>query len=190
MNWWDTHSNEEEFVGWVGKHDAESKKFARKYVASNGYESILDCGAGFCSEFYGYRQDKYKIKYTALDECERFIERAKKRRITCSLGSVDAIPFEDSAFDIVFMRHVLEHLPSYQKAVDEMIRTAKKEVGIIFFIKPQDKTEIRYDAEVGLYHNIYSRNELLGQIFPNPKVAKVTIEQINDAEEMWHIILK
>lgn len=56
-NWWDRHigadTNIETFKGWVSDHTAESKVYARRLVQAMGCRSILDCGAGLCSEYDG-----------------------------------------------------------------------------------------------------------------------------------------
>jgi SAM-dependent methyltransferase len=123
------------FQGWVGNADAPSRVAARSYIMSKQYKSILDVGCGLCAELDGYRASSYPIEYFGLDITERLVEAAKKRGINCVLGSAESIPLSDKVVDIVYARHLLEHLSYYEKALIEMVRCAKKEVLVVFFYK-------------------------------------------------------
>lgn len=188
MNWWDNNTNEEQMLGWVGDYTASSKVVSRKHIIGKRYKSILDCGAGLCSEYYGYKADGYKIKYSAIDGCEKFVERAKNVGINIVLAELDHIPFPDNSFDVVYIRHVLEHLPRYEDALKEAIRVTKKEVVVVFFIPPTDKEDaINFDG--ALYHNFYNKDKMVSFLYSLPEVDKIETQDVGN-EVIWSISKK
>lgn len=187
-NWWDRHVGEdtsiETFKGWVSDHTAASKVYARRLVQAMEHKSFLDCGAGLCSEYDGYREDGYDIDYRALDQTVQFVKMARDRCIPVTEGSIENIPHEDGEFDVVYTRHVLEHLPYYEKAIAEMVRVASKEAIIVWFIPPHEgdePDEIRV-MDGDLYHNSYNRAKLEEFIRGLPGVAMFDWTPIGDRE--------
>lgn len=162
-DWWNKNMNDNmlpTFSSWVGDFNSDSKKKVREYIISKNYKSILDVGCGLCDTYYGYINDNYQIDYTGLDSCQYFIEKAKKDKINVIESDMNKIDLSDSSYDVVYGRHILEHLPTFKDALGEMIRISRFETIIIFFIKPVNKEEIKYASDLDLYHNIYSKNEI------------------------------
>jgi len=184
-NWWEKYGANRinDFKSWVGDYNTDVKTECRKHVINKKYESILDCGAGLCSEYNGYINDSYNIKYSAIDRCSYFVELGKKQGIDIQLADIESIPFNDESFDVVFAKEVLEHLPYYNKALKEMIRVAKKEVVIVWFLPPDNQVDIiRYDEKECLYHNTYNIDGILS-IIGNHNISKHNIEK----NEIWFI---
>ena len=77
------------------------------------------------------------------------------------MGRAQNLPCQDSSYDIVYARHLLEHLDSYQDAIKEMIRVAKKEVLIVFFSSPEKSFDDKGEAVIlngySVYQNRYSK---------------------------------
>jgi len=163
-NWWNKNMNEgmlNTFKGWVKDYNAESKKYVRDYIIKKGYKSIIDIGCGLCDTYYGYKNENYDIEYTGVDNCKYFISNAIKNKIKIINSDInDMSIIESNSYDVVYGRHILEHMPTFEMVMNEMIRIARKEIIIIFFIKPSTKQEIIYDETLDLYHNIYSRKEI------------------------------
>ena len=71
--------------------------------------------------------------------------------------------FEDKSFDIVWVRHVLGHLPGYSEAIAEVCRVCKGILLLIFPDKPAE-TESVYRSYVAegaiLYANVYSYKDI------------------------------
>jgi ubiquinone/menaquinone biosynthesis C-methylase UbiE len=184
-DWWNKNMNDSmlpTFKGWVGDYNSETKKFSREYIESKNYKSIIDIGCALCDMYYGFKNEKYEIDYTGLDSCQYFIDKNKELAINVIKSDMNKINIRDNSYDVVFARHVLEHLPTFKDALSEFIRISSKEVIVIFFIKPLDKEEIRYD-NTDLYHNIYSKKEIENFI------SKYNYEwnDINDKEIILHI---
>jgi len=163
-NWWNKNMNDKmlpTFLNWVEDFNAQSKKMVRNYIISKNYKSILDIGCGLCDTYYGYKNDNYNIEYTGLDNCKYFVDKAKDQNINIIDSDMIKINVPDNSYDVVYGRHILEHLPTYKISLNEFIRIAKFEVIIIFFIKPDDNLEeIRYTDDNDLYHNKYSKNDI------------------------------
>ena len=188
-NWWDDNISKEQMLEWVGDYNAKTKKIAREHIKSQGYKSILDCGAGLCSEYDGYKNDGYDIKYEAIDMCDKFIAMAASRGIDIKLSSIENMSFDDASFDVVYVRHVLEHLSTAYNAMSESIRVAKKEVLIIFFVKPHDTYEIKRMGH-GIPHNIYSKQEIEERLSTFPRVDRIVWEEVDKNEIILHIWIK
>jgi len=193
--WWETNApdNHVSFAQWLGGPKAQSRVTMREHVRAKGYKSILDIPAGGCVDFDGLRQDGLNIDYVAMDITPKLIKQAQARGIKAKLGSIEAIPLADKTFDIAYSRHILEHLEYYEKAIDELIRVAKKEVFITFFIKPHaqaDVIDLREFNDHLLYHNVYDQEKFEHYVKANPRVEKIEWEDLNPEEIIVHIYLK
>jgi len=191
-SWWNKNSENriDDFKSWVGNQDNPSKKYCRKYIADKQYKSIIDCGCGLASEYYGYQEDKYNINYTGLDSCTYFNTINKDNGIQMIESELEKdLPIIDNSYECVFCREVLEHLSFYEKAISEFIRIGKKEIIICWFIKPTtDDDEINYWEEEDLYHNKYNISKLEKFVLSNTKVEKLFWEDID--QSILHIVLK
>lgn len=174
-------SLEEFSESWMGSVNDIDRIQVRKYF--KGYRSILDVGCGGSPEYYGIK--KYKnLVYTGLDITPELVEFNTNKGINCVLGSANQIPFQDSSFEIVHSRHVLEHMSDFKKPLLEMVRVSKKIVLISFFIELLDSeiSEITLDnkdTEFEIYHNRYSKKELSDFLLKNNKVKKLKFKKLS-----------
>ena len=191
--WWEKNVDAQlgTFAQWLGDINADSRVKMRKYISSKGYKSILDIPCGLCTEFYGYERDGIAIDYYGVDITPKLVSRAKSLVLNVIRGSIEEIPFEDSSIDVCYARHILEHLDYYEKAVNDLIRVASKEVIVIFFIKPPiDKfDDIRPGMIDGalLYHNVYNRSKIEQFLNSNIKVIRTEWQDLNPNEVALHI---
>jgi ubiquinone/menaquinone biosynthesis C-methylase UbiE len=192
-SWWNNNVEKRinDFKSWVCDFNHPAKVHCRKYVAEQKYKSILDCGCGIATEYYGYKNDSYDIKYTGLDSCKFFVEKNLKDGITMIESELENdLPIKQKTYDVVYCREVLEHLSYYEKTLSELIRVAKKEVIVGFFIKPtEDDDNISYWEEEDLYHNKYNLSKLESFIKSNPRFDSLFWEEV-EKESILHIKLK
>lgn len=193
--WWDRHALEQIdlFKRWIGDHTAPSKVAARHYVISKGYRSVLDCGCGTCSEYFGYQLDAPVVAYHGVDSCLDLVDLARKNGIpNVTHADLEALPFEEDFVDLVYIRHVLEHLPWYERALQEAVRVARREVLVNWFIRCTDQVDaLRYDPALDLRHNRYNRTRLEGFLRGLPKVEDLSWDECGSADEQFlHITLK
>lgn len=101
-------------------------------------EKILDggCGDGTLLELI-WRNDGL---FFGADASSLAIKLGKKRlkkksNITLEMANLEALPFEDGFFDLVYSAFVFEHLRNPEKAIEEIIRVTQKK-GVLIFLSP------------------------------------------------------
>lgn len=163
-DWWNINAEKQLplFTQWVGGGAAPTKKYIRERIGHEGYDTCLDCGCGLCDNYFSFKVEESNVKYTGIDTCEYFCKRAVDADIDVRLGSIEAIPFADNFFDVVYTRHTLEHLNDFTTAIKEMVRVAKHEVIIIFFIPPAETERMCKLTVDGILvpHNTYSKKAI------------------------------
>lgn len=96
-------------------------------------------------------------------------------------ASLDSIPFPDRHFDTVVCTHVLEHVPDMDKVVQELLRTAKKQLVIVL---PRQR-EYRYVADLHIRFFPYEYNLLMA--FPASIRGKIHIERVGSD---WGVLIQ
>lgn len=186
--------NQDEFAGWWGNENAISRVLTRLHIIHKDYKSVLDVGCGFCTDFDALKRSSAEIAYHALDISSTFVQKALDRGISAQVGRVQNMPYADSSLEMVYARHVLEHLDGYEQAIKEMARVASKEVAIIFFITPDQNA---YDTpgmiNVGgyaTYQNKYSKLKMETFLKSLNKVSSFSWQEIKNVNEcILHIIV-
>ncbi|OHE03957.1 MAG: SAM-dependent methyltransferase [Sulfurimonas sp. RIFOXYD12_FULL_33_39] len=141
-------------------------------------ESVLDIGAGtgVMSEF-AYRCND-KLKFTALDPAEGMLKYAPAY-LEVHVGVAEALPFEESSFDAVFMGESLHHFNNPNMAFKEVSRVLKK--GGKLFI---------YDFDSGTFlgKSICFMEKLLGEPanFYKPNILKELLEEYGFVVKVNH----
>lgn len=174
--WWNKNAETRmnDFKSWVGDFNQASKVYCRKYIADKQYKTIIDCGCGLATDYYGFKDDNYEVNYTGLDSCKFFVNSNRDNGITMIEAELEEnLPISDNSYEIGYCREVLEHLPYYEHTLKELIRISSKEVLIVFFIEPGSDEYINYWGEEDLYHNKYNKEKLETFIMSNPKVDKL-----------------
>jgi ubiquinone/menaquinone biosynthesis C-methylase UbiE len=97
-------------------------------LAGLDVKHVLDVGTGsgvFAEEFL-----KFVPEVSGVDLNPEALELAKKMvpQANYKQGKMEALPFEDDAFNLVFMGFVLHETPEREKALAEAKRCAKKRV--------------------------------------------------------------
>src|SRR3989304_8937372 len=184
---WDT------FYSWLGDENDPIRQTVKEHVLQKNYSSFLDAGSGLCIDYWNLKFAKENIDYLGLEITPKLIDRAKLLGIPVIQGSIEAIPLQDNAFDLCFARHILDHLDGYQKAMNELIRVAKKEALVVFFIRPstqeQDQIVLGTNNGYDLYHNQYCKKKLEEFILQNPKVKGIKWNELNIDNTLLHIEL-
>ncbi len=196
--WWQEKCQDkkvlQEFNSWVGNENAISRVLARLHMLHKEYKSVLDVGCGLCIDYDALKRSCPQLYYMGIDVASNFINTATARGVPAILGNIDDIPFPDASFDCVYARHILEHLDGYQKALTEMIRVARKEVMVVFFIKPTASEEDRaVQAMVNslpIYHNRYSKARLEDRLKSMSRVKSWSWQEVKNKEEtILHILI-
>lgn len=132
------------------------------FIEEHEKPRVLEIGAG------GMHDAKKLRARGALEKCDYHILDVSKEvikegsrifpEITFKQGSINAIPFPDNYFDIVYCRAVIEHQPDFQTPMSEMLRISRGVAVIGFFRWTLGKEWIN---RVKKYSNSYNINELL-----------------------------
>ncbi len=195
--WWQEYAGTFNFWPklelWQQDIHKPSRKKMREYVAQAHYKSILDipCGAG--TDYVGIMHDALEIEYQGVEITPKLVDFCKGYNIPAMLGSIENIPFDDAHFDIAYARHVLEHLSYYEVALKELIRVAKKEVLVVFFIPPRpllpDKINLYVVRGLPLYNNWYNKELIEQFIMKQKKIYSFSWQKISSSECFLHIYL-
>ena len=194
--WWEnslgSQVSMQTFSSWLGDINVPSRVAVRKYLKAKKYSSILDIPSGMCIDFFGFKHDNIEIDYYGVEITPKLVCYGKKLGINVVLGSIEKIPMHNSCLDVCYARHILEHLDYYHKAISEMIRVAKKEVIIVFFIKPNNRPDhINYYEKNGyeLYENHYNQQKIEKYVASLAQVDYFEWEQVKWREKSFHIYL-
>lgn len=101
--------------------------------------TLLDVGCG-PGALWPHLEAQSQLKWIGLDVTQEMLATAHRLfpRVGCLRGDAGCLPFADGTFDIVSLRHVVEHLPHWlmEKALAEAMRVAKRAVVIDFYVPP------------------------------------------------------
>lgn len=170
-SWWERNLDTRmgDFGEWLTQSDASSRDFLYNFVsASPRMRTVLECGPGLFIDwdrFFSVDAVQRQTQYRALDVTPRLVQLGRQKGVKVDEGSIEAIPYNDGAFDLVYCRHVLEHLPTYKTAITEMMRVANDAVICIFWKMdtegPTDHIEYNTVEDVpNVYHNTYSQKAI------------------------------
>jgi ubiquinone/menaquinone biosynthesis C-methylase UbiE len=193
QTWWENNlSNSQkfnEYLGWLGDENAESRVFIRNNIKDLEIKSIADFGCGPCVEYKALTNDEYEFDYIGIDSCTHLKEVNESKGINFLNVPVEKTGLSDNSYELSYSRHVLEHLPTYKDALGEMIRVASKYVVHIFFIKPDNEEKINYWDEENLYHNHYKKSDIEKFLKKNKKIESFEWLDINKDENALVITL-
>ena len=136
-------------------------------------ESFLDVGCGSGTTIDALDAIKRDVKYKGVDFIEKMVTQLKAKYPNREFAVQDArhLKEQDKSWDIVWSRHVVDHLDSFEKAIEEHCRVAKKRVICVLWYALHDGEEhiiknIDYSHEVNgklytdEYLNQYSRKKV------------------------------
>ncbi len=165
--WWEKNLDDgykwNEFCSWLSMSDRSSRFYLYKFINDHKSDisSVLEIGPGSFIDYETYFSKQSDIQYSCIDITTKIIEKAKSKNIEAKLGSIKNIPY-NNYFDLVYTRHVLEHIDYYIEAIHELIKISDKYVICTFFYldKTSNKDTITIEEKTKLYHNKYSKNKL------------------------------
>jgi SAM-dependent methyltransferase len=94
-------------------------------VVREGYpRRVLDAGCG-PGEFAQRLKRELDLEVVALDLSPRMVELASARGLDARVGDLQALPFDDAAFDCVVANRVLYHVPDLDRGLAEIARVLR-----------------------------------------------------------------
>jgi SAM-dependent methyltransferase len=123
------------------KHRAEtSARHRLADIVTQLGDNLLDVGCGPGALWVRLESHRPRFRWTGVDATNEMLEVARRffPDVPAHHADAGALPFEDRSFDVVLLRHVLEHVPEWlmAKALMEAMRTARRAVVLDFYITP------------------------------------------------------
>jgi ubiquinone/menaquinone biosynthesis C-methylase UbiE len=136
-------------------------EWLKKEIAGNPF-SMLDCGILSGVTYRKLREGNFTVTYTGIDIAPQIVADCRKRypEADWRVMDVQQMTLPSNSRDVVLIRHVLEHLPYYDKAIKEAKRVSKKYALFCLFFPLGDRDELREKSKKGgKYHfNTYGRS--------------------------------
>jgi ubiquinone/menaquinone biosynthesis C-methylase UbiE len=139
LKFWDEYEDKSKYDIWFTDPNVIWKKYVRKYIEDKKYKSVLDYGAGLCSEYYGFKNDGYDIKYKAVEVTKYFVEKGLSGGVDIELCEGTKLRFADNEFEACICLDVINHQIDFRDMISEAYRIVGKEAIIVFFC-PFNKT--------------------------------------------------
>jgi SAM-dependent methyltransferase len=163
----------------------------------DGMSSVLDVGCGTGVMFELLRERRPDIDYRGVDVTAQFVVAARERFPAAaarfqesSLYDLATLPGD---YDAVLCRHILEHLPDYEPAVQRMYERARRKLIVVFYLPPRPlrfrrKRDERF--EPGFYTHTYDLgrlvDHLLNGLTPRPREVRIHPRQgTSDPSFRW-----
>ena len=183
LSYWEKKCAIDQMEKWCGNHQIEWKSEIRNRIKNSDYKTILDCGAGVFSEYFGFKKDNYDISYTATEITKKFIKFGMRNGIKVDNFPINRLGYENNMFDCVICYDVLNHQVDYKKGIEELVRVFKKELIISFFKPFEEDDDFQlslgdafpyYASELGTiqkrYVNIFNQATLIYHYFSKRKL--------------------
>jgi glycosyltransferase involved in cell wall biosynthesis len=110
-------------------------------------DSLLDVGCGPGMLWPYLEPFRPGFSWAGLDATEAMVAAARELfpSVPAHHGDAGDLPFDDGSFDVVLLRHVLEHLPEWllHRALGEAMRVAATAVCVDFYVPPTADGERR-----------------------------------------------
>jgi len=106
---------------------------------------LLDVGCGTGNEYLSLKQSGLDFEYLGVDKTLKMVEFARKRFPEAKFvqDDINDLHLPDRSWPIVYCRHVIDHLPGYEKALAELARVCDDCLIICLLKSLADKQEIK-----------------------------------------------
>lgn len=132
--------------------------------------SVLDvgCSLGYVME----AGQRLGLEAAGVDVSRHAVEACAARGLVAKVGTTDALPFDAAAFDVVVMKHVLEHTPTPARALEEVRRVLRPGGAVVIAVPDvgywkgdRQRRTYRYyrPDDLGAQHYVYYSESSLAQ---------------------------
>lgn len=138
-------------------YNEEMAKFIRDLATSLRSQNVLEVGCNSGNDLKLFSKD---FDVSGIDPNEFAIGKAGQdlSHFKFKIGSITELPFEDSSFDFVFTRHVLNYIDNsdMEKSVNEIFRVSRKYILNVEFFS-ENESQIQ-DVSIPMFgRNMYKR---------------------------------
>ena len=181
----------------VGHEGREHPSRLKTLELRQGMTTVLDVGGGTGVMFELLRERRPDLDYLGIDVTAQFVAAARARFPADAArfreGSLYGLAELPGSFDAVLCRHILEHLPDFEPAVQRMYERARKKLVIVFYLPPRPlrlrrKRDERFER--GFYTHTYDLgrfvDHLLNDLTPQPSEVRIHPRQgTSDPNFRW-----
>lgn len=160
----------ERLTAYMHTEGAGKEHPSRAYIASliRSDESVLDVGCGAGASYEVLSSAGKGRGYVGVDSSHNSIGVARDLYPDGDfrVGQATAVnsQFGPQSFDVVIVRHVLEHLPDFELAMQQAILVSRRIAIFVFFLTPRSLPfqvrKINPRIERHLFTNIYSKRAI------------------------------
>ena len=146
--------------------------------------SLPDCGVLSAVTYRKLQESNLNVAYTGIDIAPQIIDdcRRRFRDVDWRVMDVQQLELPTASYDVVVVRHVLEHLPYYDGAIQEARRVCKRfAVFCLFFPLAKEDALAQKTKADGTYHyNTYGREGFLQLL--RKEFTTVTEKMVEDPQ--------
>ena len=136
----------------IGKPIQVSARWRLAQILVSLGQTLLDVGCGPGAIWTHLEPHRDRISWTGIDTTQKMLDIAHQRFPNVPLfhGDSGSLPFAEGQFDVVLLRHVLEHQPPWlmERSLAEAMRVAKRAIVVDFYVPPSAE-EPRLTRRVG-----------------------------------------
>ena len=161
-NYWAKRAGQYNKINWVKNEDFIDSFL--NMLPRNNFETILEVGIGTgavankVSEIIGH--------LTGIDISKEMIAKINHPGITPIVANAHNLPFEDSSFELIYMRNVIHYIDDPAMAFSEIYRCLKPNGCFLFsqVVPPDDSISEEYDWLIGRDIHYPTQGEII-QLF-------------------------
>ena len=146
----------------------DPRELAFEAVAEFRPERVLEVGGG-PGELAERIATELPADVVMVDVSPRMVELARTRGVAAQVGDVQALPFEDDAFDCGVAAWMLFHVPDLDRALGELARILRPGGRLVAVTNAEDHLrELREIAGAAAWERVFTREngaELLARHF-------------------------
>ncbi len=159
--------------------DSSGRQKVAELIKETVWLNILDIPCGNCVMYEVLKNYIPDIDYWGVDLTQQLLdvslELYPELKGRLSKGYIQRTWFDDNKYDVVIARHIFEHIPDWQEAMEECLRIASKYVYFVFYLPPgkDEKINLVRNTSGDYYLNTYREKDVIEQ-FGGRKYQKFT----------------
>jgi SAM-dependent methyltransferase len=140
-NW--RHFSREFLATLMHKEGAGKEHPSRTFVTSlvRPRECVLDVGCGAGAGYESHRAAGLDARYVGVDSSEPSVDVARELypEGDFRVGNATTLSaqFGPRSFDVVLLRHVLEHMPDFEVPIEQAIAVSRRLAVFVFYLTPR-----------------------------------------------------
>ncbi len=182
-NW--RHLSRELLATLMHKEGAGKEHASRAFVTSliRPGESVLDVGCGAGAGYESHHAAGLDATYAGVDSSEPSVEVARELYpagdFRVGNAATLASQFGPRSFDVVILRHVLEHMPDFDLPMQQAISVARRLAVFVFFLTPRSLPFGVRKLDPGL-----NRPQFFAYIYSRPAIERFLARR--GLHWVWH----